>query len=342
MVNKKQISDISADFLFPRIFQSFRMAIQPGKLTIGFLAIAILCLAGWIMDTSKTVVVNKNGITELHIYVNGQGQIEQFIDQNKNSGNRKGVFTTLWHFDASKLHSCLNSLSELDIAGFKSNMAKYFTSIGWAFKYHFFYCVIFFLIELMVISIAGGALCRIAALQFAQDEKPGIIEALRFSGKNFFNFFIAPLTPIGIIIFIAMFVFFFGLITNIPVIGELIMGLSMPLALIAGALITWILIVSVVGFGLMFPAVAYDGSDCFDAMGRAWHYISTKPWRMGFYTIIAAIYGTICYIFVRLFVFLLLWITHRLLLLGIFVNTSSGINKLNTIWPEPSFVNLYK
>jgi len=45
------------NLLFPKIFQTFRMAIQPSKLIIAFLAIAVICLAGWIMDFSQTVVV---------------------------------------------------------------------------------------------------------------------------------------------------------------------------------------------------------------------------------------------------------------------------------------------
>ena len=340
MVSKGQLSEISADFLFPKIFQAFRMAIQPGKLTTGFLAITVICLAGWVMDVSKTVVVGE-GISELRVYITNPSQMEEFLEDNKDTDKRRGVFGTLWHFGASKFHHSLDSLSEFDIAGVKNNVSEYLMAIGWAFRYHFFYCAIFFLIMLATISFAGGALCRIAALQFARDEKPGIIEAMRFSCKNFSSFFVAPLTPVGIIIFIAMFLLFLGLLTNIPFLGELIMGFSILPALVAGAGIAAVVILTVAGFGLMFPAVAYDGSDCFDAMGRAWHYVSKKPWRLAFYMLVTVIYGAICYVVVRFFAFLLLWITHRLLMLWVFVETSEGVNKLQAIWPEPSFANLY-
>jgi len=39
-------------FLFPRLFQAFRMSIQPTKLILAFLALATVCLAGRVMDTS--------------------------------------------------------------------------------------------------------------------------------------------------------------------------------------------------------------------------------------------------------------------------------------------------
>jgi hypothetical protein len=211
--------------------------------------------------------------------------------------------------------------------------------VGWALRYHFLYCLIFAAITLAAISIAGGAVCRIAALQFARGEKPGLTEAIRFSTKRFTSFFTAPLAPVGIIIFIGLFIFVLGLIGNIPRAGELIVGISMPLALIAGALIAVILIGAVGGFNLMFPAVAYDGSDCFDAISRSFSYVYAKPWRMVFYTTIAAVYSAICYTFVRFFASLLLWVTHRLLQFGLWVdNSSKEVNKLTAIWPKPEFM----
>jgi len=189
-----------------------------------------------------------------------------------------------------------------------------------------------------VISIAGGAICRIAALQFARGEKPGLTEALRYSIKRFASFFTAPLAPIGIIFFIGLFVFLLGLAGNIPRAGELIIGLSMPMVLFAGSLLAVIVIGAVAGLNLMFPAVAYDGSDSFDAISRSFSYVYAKPWRMAIYTVIAAIYGSICYTFVRFFAFLSLWITRWLLQLGLWAdNGSKEVNKLVAIWPKPEF-----
>jgi hypothetical protein len=191
-------------------------------------------------------------------------------------------------------------------------------------------------ITLVVASIAGGAICRIAALQFARGEKPGLGEALNFSTKRFVSLLAAPLTPLGIIVFIGLFIFVLGLIGNIPWVGELLVGICMPLTLLAGGLIAVVLIGGVAGFNLMFPAVGYDDADCFDAISRAFSYIYAKPWRMGFYTALAAIYGAVCYVFVRFFAFLLLWVSHRTLQLGILGDNS----KLEAIWPQPSFANL--
>jgi len=348
MVSGTESSRLFDDLLFPKIFQSFRIAIQPTKLIIAFMAVAVVCLAGWIMDFGKTVVTDKEGkITELSAYIsrgdNPDAAVKSHIAKFKEKGGSAGVFSTLWHFGSAKFHAALKGLFDLNFKGVKENITDYFKAVGWAMKYHYIYCLIFVVIKLAAISIAGGAICRIAALQFAQGEKPGLTESLHFSTKRFGSLFTAPLAPVGIIVFIGAFIFLLGLVGNIPWVGELTIAIGMPLALIAGALIAVILIGALAGFNLMFPAVAYDGSDCFDAISRSFSYVYARPWRMVFYTTIAAVYGAVCYAFVRLFAFLLLWITHCSLHLGLRVDSSTeGVDKLSAIWPKrPELWNLF-
>ena len=291
------------------------MAIQPSKLTIALLAVAILCIAGWIMDLIVGVAYD--------------------------SENVSGIFSGLWHAAAKHSYCALVSLVTLDFQGFLENITQYADIVGGTFKDHYIYCIVFAVIKLAVISIAGGAICRIAALQFARGEKPGLTEALRFSTKKFTSLFAAPLAPIGIIAFIGLFILILGLIGNVPRVGELLMGIFMPLALIAGALIAVVLIGTVAGFNLMFPAVGYDNSDCFDAISRSFSYVYARPWRMGFYTVLAAIYGAICYMFVRLFAFLFLIAARQILALGVWTESNNGqVGKLAAIWPKPVFRDL--
>ena len=371
MINKKESSEAFANILFPKIFQTFRIAIHWKTLAIALLAVAVICLAGWIMDFSRTVVCSsvsqgevgklgravtgegamskrsvevpvkdvfletdtKGRVTELQVYI-ADADLGAYIEAFEGKGERTGVFSTLWGFAATKFQGAVNSVFALDIPGVAKNIADYFKAVGWALKYHPLYCILFFVIKLVVISICGGAICRFAALQFARSEKPGLTEALRFSTERFKSFFFAPLVPVAMILFIGLLIFLLGLIGNIPRVGELLMGIFMCFSLIAGTLITILLVGTVSGFNLMFPAVVYDGSDCYDAISRSFSYVYSKPWRMGFYTAIAAVYGAICYMFVRLFAFLLLWVTHRFLELGVFGD------KIAAIWPCPAFGNL--
>ena len=326
------------------------MSIQPTKLIITALALAVICLAGRIMDLSKSVVVvpntatktmqsqirtrstasipktttapvrKKNRLTELDIYLTNPEQMKKYIETFKGKEEGAGVFNTLWHFSANRFQGAVDSVFELKLTeaknkvatykGVTGNIADFFQGIGWALRYHTIYCVIFFTIILIVMSIAGGAICRIAALQYARGEKPGLTEAIRYSTKRFVSYFATPLAPLVIIAFIGVFIVLLGLMGNIPFVGEVIVGLGTPLALMAGSLIAVILIGAAIGFNMMFPAVAYDGSDCFDAISRSFSYVYAKPWHMLFYTSVAAIYGSICYTFIRCFAFLSLWLTR--------------------------------
>jgi len=348
MVSGKESAQLLDDLVFPKIFQTFRMSIQPTKLIITSVALGVICLAGWIMDFSKTVVATKgtktvvttkgtqDKFTELDIYITDSSQVSSYIAGFKEKSKGVGVFSTMWHFSAKKFHGAVDSVLALHLWGVIENITDFFKALGWALRYHTAYCIVFFIILLAVISVAGGAVCRITALQFARGEKPGMAEAIRFSTKRFVNFFTAPLAPIGIIIFIGLFIFLLGLAGNIPRAGELIIGLGMPLALFAGVLVAVIVIGAVAGLNLMFPAVAYDGSDCFDAISRSFSYVYARPWRMAVYTAIAAVYGSFCYAFVRIFAFLLIWITRWILQLGLWADIGSKeVNKLAAIWPKP-------
>lgn len=344
MSGQGQSFEILDNLLFPKIFRTFRMAIRPGKLLISLCAVALICLAGWLMDFSKTVIVTpaaQGSITELQVYLSQPERVALHIEGYKTTGDRSGVFSTLWNFTTAKFQDAVEALLTFNLPAAARDVSDFVIAVGWALRYHFIYSIIFTAIMFIVIAFAGGCLCRLTATQFAHSEKTELADAVRFSRKNFAGFFAAPLAPVGIIIFIGLAISVLGVVTNIPLVGELIMGVTTPLALIGGILITVILIGAAAGFNLMFPAVACDGSDCFDAISKAFSYVYSKPWRMGFYTLIAAIYGAICYTFVRFCTFLLLSATHTFLKLAVWAdNSSKETNKLVVIWPEPQFKNL--
>ena len=338
---KKSLPIIPDKFLFFNIFRTFRLAIQPTKLIIALLALIVICLAGWIMDFTKTVRVSNNGTCELQIYISRPQQLPSFIETYSDKGSRKGVFATVWSFTASKFHNTANALLTANLSRAATNIADCCKALGWLIKYHLLYLIIFGLTALAVLSIGGGGLCRITALQLAQGEKPGLTEAMRFSTQKFKNLFASPLVLTGIIIFIGLLISVIGLLGNIPYIGEFIVAVSMPLLLLAGLITAAFIIALIAGFNLMFAAVAYDGFDFADTVSHCVRYVYTRPWRMLFYTSIAAVYGSICYIFVRLFAFLTLSVTRQFLHLAMRVGCNSGeASKLTAIWPAGDFVNL--
>jgi len=359
MEAENQISELFENFVFPKIFNSFRMAVQPGKILVAFSALVILAVFGRVLDLSETVVtmpnltVNRLGSvpqtnifptaypSELQCYLAEPRSVKKFIQEYAQRGERVGLFSTLWHFSSTRFTDTVFALFELDLRAVFANIGYAAKAIIWALQYHTLYSIVYFGVALAVMAVAGGGICRMAAMQLARDETISPTEALRFGLKKLISFLTVPLIPVGIVFLLGLLVFILGLIGNLPWAGELIIGICLVIALFVGLLITLVLIGTIGGANLMYPAIAYEASDSFDAIGRAFGYIYTRPWRTVFYSALAAFYGGASYLFVRFFVFLLLFVTHLFLQLGVRVEGSTeGLNKLASIWPEPTFLNL--
>jgi len=331
--------------LFPKIFRSFRLAVQPSQLIIAFLLIAAIGLAGWIMDLPRTVVTTpgtNQHETELSMYMNAPAHLQEYIDKYAEESRGTGVFSTLWDFSVEKFHRALKDLFAFNLPGVLYNATECLRAIQWAIWYHPLYCAIFGVVMLCLVSIFGGAICRIAALQFSRGEKPEITEAIRYSRKKFMNFAGTPLVPAAIIAIAAAIIFSVGLLSNIPLgLGELITAVLIPIVLVCGAVIAIALAGTITGLNLMFPSVAYDGSDGLEAVSRSFNYVLVRPWRLGIYTLSAIVYGAICYAFVRFFAFLVLWSGYQVLRMGAALDSAGGLpDKVAAIWTEPSFAQL--
>lgn len=340
MDNSSQTSFLSESFSFLKIFHSFRIAVHPKNLMIAFIFVAFLWCAGRLLDLHPTVVSNGAGLTELDVYVQDSSGVRTFINENKHLGSYKGVFDTVWKFLQVQLDSSIAPFLQFDISGLLRIANNCISAVRWSFIYHPVYAIFFAVLKLALLAVAGGAICRISALQFAKGEKPGLFEAIGFSSRKFLSFFAAPLVPLGIIFLMGILISIIGLITNIPVAGQPLLGILMPFALLFGFLATIIIFGTAAGFGLMFPVIAYEGSDCFDSTSRSFSYLFARPWRALFYDFIAFVYGFICFLFVWFFAFLMLVITRSFLKLTIFTSSSSGEqNTLSALWPSLSFTN---
>src|SRR5262249_14918748 len=160
-------------------------------------------------------------------------------------------------------------------------------------------------------SVFGGAIARIAAVHVARDEKISIRQALRFSTSKFLSFLSAPIIPMLIVVAVGLVIAVGGVLGNIPFLGPVIVRLFFFLALVAGFVMTLVMLGTGGGFNLMYPTIAVEGSDSFDAISRSFSYLYARPWRMAFYSGVAILYGSICYLFVRYFLYLMLSLTHK-------------------------------
>lgn len=253
----------------------------------------------------------------------------------------RGVFAEFFSGQITEINNVVNGVVHntwTRETGAIAAIARFFlVGPGWLVRYHPVFLVIFGLWFLLVWSIFGGAIARIAAVHVARDEKLSIRSALRFSFSKLLSFFSAPLLPLSLILAIGFAVpLAGGLLSSVYVAGPVLllaMSAFFFLAIIAGFLITLLLIGLVGGFNLMYPTIAVEGSDSFDAFSRSYSYLFARPWRLLFNTFVAVVYGAFTYFFVHLFIMLMLMAVHTFVGIGMFEQAPSTAPLWETIWP---------
>jgi hypothetical protein len=221
--------------------------------------------------------------------------------------------------------------------GVLQSTVRFFTVAPiWLLTQHPLFFAIFGLLSLALWSLFGGAICRIAAVHVARDEKLSIRSALMFSGGKFLSFLFAPIIPLLIVVGVGLLVTVGSAVANIPYFGPIVVGAVFILALAAGFIMSLVLLGLIGGFNLMYPTVAVEGSDSFDAISRSFSYLYARPWRLGFYTLVSVVYGAAAYLFVRFFIFLMLVLAHKFGGLAVVTSAPSTAPLWSSLWPDPS------
>ncbi len=267
----------------------------------------------------------------------------------------EGIFAEFFDFEVNQVNHVANAVLANDwLGGFMNNpitrgdketgpQPGVFASLRnlvvvgpwWLVSQHTTYFILFGILFSLVAAVFGGAISRIAAVHVARDEKISVSSALKFSTGKFLSFVFAPIIPLLIVLVVGLVVALGGLLGNIPWIGPVLMGLFFFLALAAGFVMTLVLLGTGGGFNLMYPTIAVEGSDSFDAISRSFSYVYARPWRMLFYSLVAIIYGALCYMFVRFFIAIMLMLTHSFVGWGMMKNVdgSTPIDLWSKMWP---------
>ena len=161
---------------------------------------------------------------------------------------------------------------------------------------------------LLVWAFFGGGIARIAAVDTAKGERPTIAEATSFAGKKYGSFFWAPLVPFIFVVIFLLCNALLGLVGRIPYLGPILVGIFFFLALLSGFIVVMLLLGGIFGCIFMWPTIAMEGTDAFDAISRGFNYLFARPWKVLWCSVVAIVYGTICVAFVAGFT----WVFLRL------------------------------
>ena len=161
-----------------------------------------------------------------------------------------------------------------------------------------FYLILIILWTVFTWGFFGGAITRIVAVQFARNEKVGLLESLKFVGARWQGYLFAPLLPLALLLVFSIIFWVFGLVIGwIPFLGDLLAALLWPLSLIAG-LIMAVVLVGLVGWPLMNATISTEGSDSFDALSRSYSYVFQAPWHCLGNALLSIAYGAVLVFFV--------------------------------------------
>ena len=203
----------------------------------------------------------------------------------------------------------------------------------WLWHNHFWFLLIWFFAGMAIWALLGGAVCRMTAVDATRSLTVPATQAVAYAGSKWVSFYLSPLIPLILIALIWLAMAIGGLLLKLLVLEAV--GAMLFFLALAGGLIVALMLIGLVGGGnLLYPAIAVEGTDAFDAISRAYSYVFKRPWHLVFYTLVSLVYGAVTYLFVGAVIYLCLTITHR------FVGTWVSQAHFQALMPLPQLGDL--
>lgn len=156
--------------------------------------------------------------------------------------------------------------------------------------------VFFSLWSLAVWAIAGGIITRRAVVELGAEETPGFVDTVKFAGRRYLWYFLAPLYPLVGVLILMLPIAGLGLIARVTDLGVVLAGLLWVFVILAGLVAAWLLAGLLFGFPLMWGTISAEREgDAFEAFSRSFSYVYGKPLHYLFYAVVAALFGALCW-----------------------------------------------
>src|SRR5688572_32788643 len=150
-------------FPFTNLFKAFRVAVHPSKLVLALAALLLIYFGGRILD----------GIwADKHlVHPDDPHYVYDYTDRDADKPAPRGIFITFFNYEVQQFNNVVEgalALSPGDIAMATVNFV--INGPYWLMTAHPFYFTLFAIWFLLIWSIFGGAIARIAAVHVARDE----------------------------------------------------------------------------------------------------------------------------------------------------------------------------
>lgn len=350
---------------FARLLRTGTRAIAFWPMVLALVAVVSIYVVGRVLDALWTAggggVVVALGSSELHAYALGGDAFDRWIERAAAvDAPRAGPFAALLDYELDALGAAVRGVSEgrFSFAGgafspepaLLGSLASAVKGPLWLVTRRFWYAVLFGALSLGILAFFGTAICRVAAVSITQRENLPVGDALSFAREKWLDALAAPLWMVLLFAVVAVFMILGSLVGAIPVVGEVLAGLFYGLALLGGLALLFATLVFAFGTHLMWPTLAVEGSDHFDAVQHGAGYVLQRPWSFAFYALVLLITGALWVLLLRVLLMLLLKLTHMVTGVGIDFfgaaqSSATGpdgvaIGKLDGMWTMPGWADL--
>ncbi len=143
-----------------------------------------------------------------------------------------------------------------------------------------------------ILAVAGGAISRSTAIEFAKGRYAAREDTVGFALKRTAQLTGSIAGPIIGCVVVFLLIAVGGLLLSFPVfdvIGSIVYGLM----LILGIGATIVLMLHMLALPMIIPALSIEGTDAFDAIQRSYAYVVAKPLRYLLYALLLTLVGTL-------------------------------------------------
>jgi len=342
----------------PHLLRIPKLALRPANLAIVLFAILATFLWGGLLDLLWPTRVSERAIAEFvdarvvdrpYVEPDGGGRIFSVWRRHQQRCLRDLLGASLPGVSLAQGTFLTHYIETGTVARPLRHLASMAYGAWWFVRYHFVYFLVSGAGVLAIWSLAGGAVCRIVALQFAREELLTWRQGLAFARKKLLGgFALAPCIPLIMAGCIMVLLALGGMMLRIPYLGDLLGGAAFFLALLGGFLIAVLLAGLAAGGHLFWPMVAADECEGFDAFSSGFAYVFNRPWKTLWYLTVSLVYAAICWLVLNVFAYLSLAITRSVVAFGTaplgwwrYDAGGSRISKLESLWPMSGPGDLY-
>ncbi len=173
------------------------------------------------------------------------------------------------------------------------------------------FTVLYGLVLLVLVALAGGAVARMTAVDIARGERLTMRDGISFALNSWRRLIFSLLLPLVIAGILCALLIGGGWVLMHPWV-DVLAGLLYGVALLIGFGVVFLMVGYGLGFSLLLPAVACENCDAADAQQRAYAYVLSRPLHLLGYGLVGLVGLALGYVAVSLFAQMLLLVTGGL------------------------------